>query len=295
MKKFAYMVLSHKLDYTLKTLLTLLDDTRNDIFIHVDQKTKDFAPEALENNIKHANVYFVPRRINVQWGAWSLIQAELELLKLAVSCGTYDYYHLISGEDLPLKTQEDIYLFFEKNYGKQFINFQDSVFRWGERVRYYYFFQELIGRSCKYATLEKLNNRMLLMQYKANIHRNKGIDFQKGAEWFSITQDLAEYVLSKRKWIEKVFKNTLCCDEVFLQTIVHNSPFKTQLYHTEYDDSQEAMMRLIDWDRGTPYVFQSCDKEQLLNSPMIFARKFDCEVDKDIIGFLKEYLLNEKG
>jgi hypothetical protein len=34
---------------------------------------------------------------------------------------SYDYYHIISGTDIPLKTQDEIYHFLEVNNGKQFI------------------------------------------------------------------------------------------------------------------------------------------------------------------------------
>ena len=39
MEKHAFLIIAHKLDFTLSTLLSLLDDKRNDIFIHIDKKT----------------------------------------------------------------------------------------------------------------------------------------------------------------------------------------------------------------------------------------------------------------
>lgn len=51
------------------------------------------------------------------------------------------------------------------------------------------------------------------MQKKLNIKRNENIEFQKGAQWFSITDGLARYVLSKDEWIKNVFKNGFCVDE----------------------------------------------------------------------------------
>ena len=43
------------------------------------------------------------------------VNAELLLLKKAVSVGSYQHYHLLSGADLPIKTQEQIVSFFEAN------------------------------------------------------------------------------------------------------------------------------------------------------------------------------------
>ncbi len=45
-------------------------------------------------------------------------------------------------------------------------------------------------------------------------------------------------------------------------------------------------MRLIDWDRGngsSPYIFRSEDYEDIMASNMLFARKFDEQVDAAII------------
>ena len=53
---------------------------------------------------------------------------------------------------------------------------------------------------------------------------------QKGANWFSITRDLAEYVVAQENWIHKRFSYTLSGDELFLQTLVYNSDFKNCLY-----------------------------------------------------------------
>lgn len=38
MKKHAYLVIAHKDDLTFRTLLQMLDDVRNDIYIHMDSK-----------------------------------------------------------------------------------------------------------------------------------------------------------------------------------------------------------------------------------------------------------------
>ena len=42
-------------------------------------------------------------------------------------------------------------------------------------------------------------------------------------------------------------------------------------------------MRLIDWERGAPYVWTIEDYEELSSSEMMFARKFDMDADERII------------
>ncbi len=53
-----------------------------------------------------------------------------------------------------------------------------------------------------------------------------------------------------------------------------------------------AIMRLIDWNRGSPYTFTMKEKAELLNSEYLFCRKFDEKVDLDIINFFKEHIVD---
>ena len=40
MKKHAYLIMAHNNPYILKKLLNLIDDKRNDIYLHIDKKSK---------------------------------------------------------------------------------------------------------------------------------------------------------------------------------------------------------------------------------------------------------------
>ena len=47
-------------------------------------------------------------------------------------------------------------------------------------------------------------------------------------------------------------------------------------------------MRKIDWIRGKPYIWRISDLDYLKSSSMLFARKFDYNIDKEIIFKIKE-------
>lgn len=288
--KHAYLIIAHKNDYTFQTLLKLIDDERNDIFIHMDRKNQKYEFEVIKKYVKKSKIYQIKNRNNVVWGEYSQIDTELILLELAIKTNKYDFYHLLSGEDLPLKNQNYIHEFFQKNKGKEFVRFEKIDFSHTERVFQYHLFQRLIGKSESHPILCSLNYYFLKLQKIIGIKRNKGIQFQKGTNWFSITDDLARLVVSKKEWIKKIFKFTMCCDEVFLQTIINQTEFKNRLYHKKYDNDLHSIMRLIDWQRGTPYIFRIDDKDMLRKSDMLFARKFDCSVDKKIIDYIAQYI-----
>ncbi|SFD06785.1 beta-1,6-N-acetylglucosaminyltransferase [Butyrivibrio sp. YAB3001] len=280
MNKDAFLIIAYKNDKTLQALISILDYPMNDIYLHMDAKCTEFNPDQDIPQLSFSKIFYT-ERTKVTWGAYSQINSELVLLKEACSNGHYRYYHLISGEDLPIKDTEYIYDFFEKYNGKEFIRFYSAEFDELKRVRYWYVFQELCGRRKNIYWY--LNKGLVLLQNLVGIRRNKNIVFQKGTNWFSITDDLARYVIGNEKWIKRVFKYTYCCDEVFLQTIVYNSTFKDSLFHKEYDNDLHAIMRHIDWNRGRPYVFRKDDFNELAESEMLFARKFDCSIDNDII------------
>ena len=84
--KHAYLVMAHKDDETLRTLLRTLDDPRNDIFIHMDAKNTGWDENRALTSIDKAGIFFVPR-ISVTWGGYSQIACELGLLNAAVDKG----------------------------------------------------------------------------------------------------------------------------------------------------------------------------------------------------------------
>ena len=124
-EKQAYLIEAHKCDEMLLTLLRMLDVPWNDIFIHMDSKNTDYQPETVECRMKYAKVFHAKRH-SVVWGGVSQVKAELVLLKTAVAHGPYQHYHLISGVDLPIQTQEDIRAFFGGKPGRGICPFRPA-------------------------------------------------------------------------------------------------------------------------------------------------------------------------
>ena len=275
MKRHAYLILAHKNFGQLRKLIMLLDDPRNDIFVHVDRKAA-FRQKDWDCVCMHSRLVFTEHRLKVSWGGVSIMRAELLLLETAASAGQYDYYHLLSGMDLPIKDQDTIHAYFDGLQGRELINFWEMKADTCDRFHYYTLFPE----GARNFLTHFLNDLFKKMQ-KAVGHRiNTGVEFKSASQWFSITDDLARYVVSKKDWLEKVFRHTCLCDEIFLATLVWNSPFKDRVSHED--------MRLIDWNRGGsirhPWTFRIEDWDMLISSPCFWARKFDEGTDSAIIS-----------
>ena len=59
-----------------------------------------------------------------------------------------------------------------------------------------------------------------------------------------------------------------------------------------WDDELAATMRYVDWSGGgaSPRTLTSADYEMLLESGMLFARKFDDSVDADVIERISKHV-----
>lgn len=159
--RHAFLIVAHANWNQLKTLITLLDDSRSSIYVHVDAKSKDFDPDFSEGSVKRGTLHFV-HRIPVAWGGGdSLIKSEIILLEEALKSNS-DYYHLIPGFDLPLHDMDYIDDFFIKHKGKEFIHFSElgetMTPRTRQRISIYHPFQNMSGRRCKWT--ERILNRV---------------------------------------------------------------------------------------------------------------------------------------
>lgn len=225
-------------------ILKALDHERNDIFIHVDKKTKDFPEEKLKSAVERGKLYFIPR-INVAWGGYSQIECEMNLMEYAVKEGKHDYYHMSTGATFPLKSVEEILDFFDRNKGYEFIGYDNSK-DYSGRVQRYNIFNE-IGKAKTKLDQKKAfcRNKFRGLQKRLNyIYKPaRNIVFKKGFVYWSLTENAVTYALERKREIKKIFKHSFCGDELFMQTIIFHSPYKEKIY--DYEHEYESCLRYV--------------------------------------------------
>ncbi len=296
MKRHAYCIIAHKDIYCLNKLLECIDDSRNDIFLLIDKKSDIDSSEICQPS--NSQLFTPPRNVNIYWGDISQIKAELHILEIAKKYGQYDYYHLLSGQDLPLQSQDMIHTFFDNiPKGTNFIGFTstdkpDASLK--PKIEYYIPFIKYLRCTNKYKCylFDKTRSFVINIQKRFNIQRYDISLFKKGANWVSITEPFVEFLISNKKDILKTYRGVLCPDEIYKQTLLWNSKFRD----TIYDSSEEynGCLREIDWKRGNPYTYRSNDFNTLTSSNKLFARKFDSQVDKFIIDAICDKVKNDK-
>ena len=290
--KHAYLIIAHGELPVLETLLSMLDDERNDVYLHVDKRAHDLFSRISFFKMKKAGFYILQNPVKVFWGDISQVKVEYLLFQAAFLNGPYAYYHLLSGVDLPIQRQDYIHAFFQENGGKEFVGFwQDEALRrdLDRKISRYYLFTERVkgGNTFLHSASSFSRNIVLSLQKISWYRRYHELEFKKGPNWVSVTQAFVEYLIERRNFVLKRFRYTLCPDEIFLQTILWNSPFRFNLYSKEETD--DSSMRKIDWERGRPYVWQNTDYEELVGSDMLFARKFSSANRKLIDKIQKHY------
>lgn len=291
--KHAYLLIAHTNWDQLKRLIRQLDAEWSDVYLHIDKKCDDFPYEDFENICSKSKL-FIFSEYKVYWGGYSQVEVEMFLLRQAYR-GNYDYYHLLSGMDFPIKSNEQIYDFFEQHKGYQFIHFDEGMSQSSEvirRTKVYHFLQNYRRRFNSsvlnhfFTFLERI---LLLCQVATGVNRlkNSSLAVKYGSNWFSITHQLVGELIDQKELIEKTFKWTNCADELFVQTVAANS---TNQY--KFFERYNGNLRLYNFSRGqngNPYTFTESDKDELMASSCLFARKFNEQIDNTIINYIVEH------
>lgn len=279
--KIAHLILAHKEPLQLQRMIAALNHPSVSFYIHVDKKI-DAAP--FTRLLKGNNIFFIRKRTKIFWGDWGTIQATLngfeEILAL-----DFDYINVISAQDFPIKSAEYIYQYFYNHHGKEFITCDFIEGAWADvasRITDYHLINWRIpGRH----RLEKLITKILP-------HRifPLNVEIVGRANWFSLTSEAARYAvrfLEAHPEVVRYFKYCWGADEFIFSTILYNSHFQEKIQNN---------LVYVDWNGaavGHPKLLTLNDFEQLKVSDKLFARKFDINVDAEILAKLEN--LSEKG
>lgn len=286
--KLAILLLCHKNAEQINLFLQTMKHSDIDFYIHVDKKSH------ITNQIaKRPDIHILSDslRVDVQWGGISMIQATLNMLQEAYCSKKFDYYWLCSGQDFPIKSASQIIDYFTDHYGNNFVSVWDksTCQKRGlyKRVNLYYpqflFGRTLLKRILKRAYVELTGgyfNTYPLFKRKNEFNKQM---FYFGPQWIAVTDEFVKWALTflyKNTWYSKGYEHCVIPDESFFQTLFMNSPFK---------ETKHNFLHYIDWSpkkgkpRNSPNTLTINDFEALKVSHYLMARKFDMDVDKDII------------
>lgn len=289
--RHAILVLAHGDLSILKYQMTILDDPRFDFYIHIDKKTRNDGSELL--CICHKSRVFITEQIPVYWGHSSINEATMILIHKVLNSGLiYDYAHLLSGVDLPIKLPDQIDQFYNINQGKEFVVIWKKA-NW--RTKYRYPFVKLYRRT-ESEMLNKVKKFMVsrIVRFPrkrmTSLKRDMGWDTYCGEQWWSYTWEFLKYIGNVGDMLLPYFKDCYITDECFTQTILMNSN-KFCNHHSN------QKTREILWENYSPHIWERSEVGKLLEAEGFFARKFSLEkmdVVEEIFQSLKDKSRKEK-
>ena len=276
--KTAILITCHKNPQQINKLTETLSHPDVDIFIHVDKKSN------IQSDIlTRDRVYIIPdeKRISVEWGRISIVDATLVLMTEAQKKGPYNYYISISGEDWPCKSVDDIIKLSvtEKNRVK-FVNSLNTCGRFNkyDKRNSIFFPLKIIDNKLIYRILKRLYIEITggyNKTYKLFTRKNTlDCKFYFGSAWWGLNRKTVEWMLDyldKNPQYYNFYKNCSTPDESFFQTLFMLSP---------YADKNTKNLTYLSFLPGSsnPKYLTETDIEKAYDSDFYFMRKIDLNI-----------------
>lgn len=284
----AVLILAHKnIDQVIELSNRL--SSSFEIYIHFDRKVTLTNTQKKALDKLHVN-YF--SKYDVKWGSYSIVRATVDMMKMALDNPKIEYFHLISGQDWPLKEPQTIYSRFENN-NKIYMNYWRAVDmrKTGEPeiwwAKYYFNYDQINRRT----TLGKIYHRLLLLGQtilRVNKLKKYNIKPEKiyaGQEWIDIPRDALSYAIEyyeKHLELQEIFSTSFCSDEMWLQTILCNSPE----YRSRIDKNIHRFIELIEKHGSRPAILDEDDFLKIQQGDYWWGRKIERPISNRLIELL---------
>lgn len=285
--KVAILICFHKNFHQLFRFIKCFDVSLFDIFVHIDRKTTREDPYYEKvKNLPNVSILNEENSFDVNWGKFSLVEAQLSLLKEA-SKNEYLYYLFCSGQDFLVRKSKSLYAYLKDN--REFcLNdlVTSDVSRFERRNKYrifeFCYKRDFLSKILKKIYFSKLNLFKFLFVRSDYNKIIKNVKFYYGSNWIGINYGMAKEVfdfINSIRGFPDFMKKSLNPDESFFQTILINKGFKFK----------EGVF-YIDWSEGksSPKILNESDYFDIIKSNKFLARKFDEKICDSIIQKFEE-------
>jgi hypothetical protein len=278
--RIAYVISAYRRPEQLVRLVHRLagDDVR--FFVHVDSKTREPVFRSMIDGLASLEtVSFLPRHA-CHWGGFGHVRASLKGIAAIVESGfDPDYTILLSGQDYPIKPNRAIREFLAEREGRSsFMHFPLPAPHW-------------TGGGLPRFRDWHLRWRRLHVRIPLRRTIPLGLDPWGGSAYWIMSHralDVVHAFVEEQLEYVRFFAHVDIPDEIFFQTILLNSPLA--------DECDDIRLHYTEWGRTpAPAVLVASDYPHLADSPCLFARKFDPEVDSGVLDLIDTGLLTWTG
>lgn len=289
--KHAILLLWHKDVEQLKELLRFFDADFT-FYIHIDKKTA-ITPDIVRSLQDIHPQIKLWSKYKVFWGGIGILEAELFLMEKIVEDGGYDYVHLMSGQDYPVKRLDEIKSYFKDYKGWEFVEYMPLPDEKWEQGTYRRFELYRLNDCMDYHSPKgyKWINRINTLQQRCGIKRSIPDHFPRlygGSNWMSITYGCATYIIRNRSKHRHFFRRlrfTFAPDEVYFHAVILNSPFAEKVTGNN--------LRLVIWNgkSGSPETLTEKHWWEVATTDRLIARKVDRQKSALLLNNLHRYIL----
>lgn len=212
--RIAYFIMVHQRPEAFKMLLEKIYTRDQFYLVHIDRKAGSETTEAIQHHvIQYPNV-FILESTNIVSEGFSMIQAELNAMRFLLNASKqWDYLINLSGEDLPLRSQDIIRQFLTVHTGRNYIFYYDQKF----------YRPDTLQRIQNHFT--ELTHKISSLVYKRDFMKN--VTPYIGGRWFIFTRETCSFLTNNEKVMafEDYYLHTLLPAESFFQTVLMNTEF----------------------------------------------------------------------
>lgn len=292
--KHAIMIMAHKNLYQLCRLIEYFRMSC-DIFVHLDKKST-WSQEDVDRLYAYSQVKMVSIEYEVNWGGTSVLESEMALLQSAYANGIYDYFHLLSGQDYPVKPLSTFLDFFEKNKGNEYIQYVSIPnLRWekGSYRRFQYFYP--YDWAQEKADPREWVREQVEKQIKKGLKRPIPDEFDMlygSSQWFSVTRDavgiLLQYTIDNPAFYNRLWM-TFAPEECYVATVLLNRINMQRIVRSN--------CRFIRWKYENGNRPANLGVEHfcyLLEEDILFARKMETSCSLPLLELIDKYLIYDR-
>jgi alr4323 protein len=302
-----YLILAHKNPLQLSRMIERLDDGASKFFIHLDAKTPI---EPFAACLEGGHIRFIEPRERCVWGDFSIVRATILLMEAASK--EQGVFILMSGQDYPIQSQGYINDFLEHNKEFDFIEIEPLEEKWKPKMvkdkleHYHILHSEERGHSNCYAPFAHcsvfqklrtlthlLKGRLSMKNFKLLCSLPKRVaPFERqyaGSQFWAFSErtfyTVLNYIHEHKAALEGYYKYTSSPDEIYFHSVLMDLVAKDSTIKLK------EQITYVNYFRKNN-VFVSEDFDKLTSEKgKLFARKFDTDIDIEILNLIDKTML----
>lgn len=265
------------------------------VFVHIDKKSR-ISAEEIKSIKGMVNVVEVYNHMDIHWGGNSMLNCELFLLREASARCDATYFHIMSGEDYPIRPLGQFLKCFEDGYPMNYLScvhlphplWQENTFS-----RFQYFYPYDWGKDERYPMIVR---KAIALQNRIGFKRripDSVPHLYGGSQWMSITREAVKMLLRYTKEHKSLYRSMFMIfapDEIYIQTVLCNLLDKQLV--------GEHNMRFIRWkmENGScPAVLSTEHFFHIVTCNKLVARKLAASVSSSLKQLIQQYLWKDQA